>query len=88
MKSNIFNYSLLAVGIAAVMGASTSAMAEIKNVKDAVVINNTAKASYSVDGVAQTEVVSNKVTVNVSENGSFSLSAQNEDGISGDENLV
>lgn len=85
MKSNIFNYSLLAVGVAAVMGASTSAMAEIKNVKDAVVINNTAKASYSVDGVAQTEVVSNKVTVNVSENGSFSLSAQNEDGNSGDD---
>ncbi|MGP9556476.1 hypothetical protein [Psychrobacter sp. AOP7-A1-24] len=80
MKSNTFNYSLLAVGVAAVMGISTSAMAETKTAEDAVIINNIAKASYSVDGVAQNEVESNEVTVNVSETGSFSLVAQNEDG--------
>ncbi|KRG36531.1 hypothetical protein [Psychrobacter sp. P11G3] len=85
MKSNTFNHSLLAVGVAAVMGISTGAMAETKTAKGAVVINNTAKASYSVDGVAQNEVESNKVTVNVSETGSFSLIAQNADGNPGDD---
>ena len=79
MKSNTFNYSLLAVGVAAVMGISTGAMAETKTAEGSIVINNTAKASYSVGGVAQTEVISNKVTVNVSESGSFSLIAQNNE---------
>ncbi|MGP9517436.1 hypothetical protein [Psychrobacter sp. AOP7-C1-14] len=85
MKSNTFNYSLLAVGVAAVMGISTSAIAETKTAEDAVVINNIAKASYSVDGVAQNEVESNEVTVNVSETGSFSLIAQNDDDTVGDD---
>ncbi len=86
MKSNTFNYSLLAVGVAAVMGISTGAMAETKTAEGAVTILNIAKASYSVDGVAQNEVESNAVTVNVSETGSFSLIAQNnEDGKPGDD---
>lgn len=85
MKSNNFNHSLLAIGVAAVMGISTGAMAETKTATGAVVIDNTAKASYSVDGVTQNEVVSNKVTVNVSESGSFLLIAQNADGNPGDD---
>jgi hypothetical protein len=36
MKSNTFNYSLLAVGVAAVLGISTAAMAETKSAGDMV----------------------------------------------------
>ena len=79
MKSTTFNHSLLAVGIATVMGISTSAIADTKTAEGAIVIENTATASYSVGGIAQTKVVSNKVTVSVSESGSFSLTAQNVD---------
>ena len=85
MKANTFNYSLLAVGVAAVMGISTTAMAETKSAGDTVVINNVANASYSVDGVSQTAVVSNQVTINVTESGSFSLIAQNGTGPIGDD---
>jgi len=85
MKSNTFNYSLLAVGVAAVLGISTAAMAETKSAGDTVIINNVANASYSVDGVSQTPVVSNSVTINVTESGSFSLIAQNGTGPIGDD---
>jgi len=85
MKSNTFNVSLLAVGVATVMGISTSAMAEIKAAEGSVTIVNVAEATYSDDGVTQNPVESNPVTVSVSESGSFSLTAQNEDGDSGDD---
>ena len=70
MKSNPFNYSLLAVGVAAVMGVSTGANAAtpINAVTaGAAPITNVATASYSVAGVSQPSVTSNTVTVNVSE---------------------
>lgn len=83
MKSNTFNYSLLAVGVAAVMGLSTGAIAETINetgtaTGDAT-ITNVASATYNVDGVAQNPVVSNPVVINITETGSFSLTAQNND---------
>ena len=61
MKSNNFNYSLLAVGVAAVMGISTGAMAATATdtTKAAGAINNVATASYSVGTVVQPTVTSN-----------------------------
>ena len=77
MKPNSFKYSVLAVGVAAVMGISTGAMAAdgVAISSDAAPINNVATASYSVGTVAQPEVKSNTVTVNVSETANFSLVA-------------
>lgn len=82
MKSNTFNYSLLAVGVAAVMGVSTGAMAAETNngVQTGVAITNTATANYSVGGVAQLPVESNEVIVNVNETPNFSLVSNIADG--------
>ena len=80
MKSNSFNYSLLAVGVAAVMGLNTAhaATASTNGVTGpAAPIENVATASYSVGTVPQPTVTSNKVTVNVSETANFSLIATN-----------
>lgn len=80
MKSNTFNYSLLAVGVAAVMGLNTAhaATASTTGVTGpAAPIENVATASYSVGTVPQPTVTSNKVTVNVSETANFSLIATN-----------
>lgn len=76
MKSNPFNYSLLAVGVAAVMGLSTGANAATPPAaitSGAAPINNVATASYNVGGVGQPTVTSNTVTVNVSETANFAL---------------
>lgn len=81
MKSNTFNYSLLAVGIAAVMGLSTGAnAAKSGTATTSPTITNVAEATYSVNSVPQTPVKSNPVVVNISEQVSFSLSALNTDG--------
>jgi len=80
MKSNTFNYSLLAVGVAAVMGLNTAhaATASANGVTgDAAPIENVATATYSVGTVAQPKVTSNKVIVNVKETANFSLVATN-----------
>ena len=79
MKSNTFNYSLLAVGVAAVMGLSTGANAAESTAvtKDAVPINNVATATYVVSGVSQS-ATSNTVTVNISESANFSLVATSD----------
>ena len=78
MKSNTFNYSLLAVGIAAVMGISTGANAAVSGEsKKSPTIENIAEATYSVNNVPQPTVKSNAVTVKISEQISFSLLAQN-----------
>ncbi len=83
MKSNTFNYSLLAVGVAALMGVSTGAMAETineaGNSTGAASITNVASATYSVDEVAQLPVESNPVVINITETGSFSLTAEIDD---------
>lgn len=80
MKSNIFNYSLLAIGVAAVMGITTAANAvETPTTTTGVDITNQATASYSVDGQTQPEAKSNVVKVSVSQQVSFSLTANNND---------
>lgn len=80
MKSNTFNVSLLAVGVAAVMGISSGAnAAEATAVsKNAIPITNIATANYSVGTVAQPEVKSNAVIVNISETANFSLVATSD----------
>jgi uncharacterized repeat protein (TIGR01451 family) len=90
MKSNTFNYSLLAVGIAAVMGISGGANAATPNTTGGVsagaaAINNVATANYSVAGIAQPNVTSNIVTVNVSETANFALTSTVDDGSIGDD---
>ncbi|WP_201606792.1 beta strand repeat-containing protein [Psychrobacter immobilis] len=89
MKSNTFNYSLLAVGVAAVMGLSTGAMASITSGSTTnsttPAINNVATASYNVAGVTQT-ATSNIVTVNVSETANFILYATNGNSATDDKN--
>lgn len=77
MKSNTFNYSLLAVGVAALMGVSTGAMADTPTggTNGATIdIANTASAQYTVAGTTQ-DAVSNEVTVRVSEQSAFELLA-------------
>jgi len=84
MKSNIFNYSLLAVGIAAVLGISTTAnAAKSGSTSTSVEITNKASASYSVSGQTQPVVESNEVKITVSEQVSFSLVANNDDTLAG-----
>lgn len=88
MKSITFNYSLLAVGVAAVMGVSTGANAATPvnaATAGAAPINNVATASYSVAGVSQPSVTSNTVTVNVSETANFELTSTVDDGSIGDD---
>ena len=91
MKSNTFNYSLLAVGVAAVMGVSTGANAATPATAataGAAPINNVATASYSVAGVSQPSVTSNTVTVNVSETANFALVSTVADGTIGDDTAI
>ena len=85
MKSNTFNYSLLAVGVAALMGVSTGAMAaspsidEFKN-PDVFAVSNVATAKYKVTGNdTEQEAESNTVTVKVTESAWFSLIATSND---------
>lgn len=89
MKSNTFNYSLLAVGVAALMGVSTGAMASITSGpttnSTTPAISNVANASYNVAGVTQT-ATSNIVTVNVSETANFILYATNGNSSTDDKN--
>ncbi|MEN8624666.1 beta strand repeat-containing protein [Psychrobacter proteolyticus] len=76
MKSNTFNYSMLAVGVAAVMGLSTGANAATPTggTSGSFNVTNKATASYTVAGSdAPQSAESNVVTVNVKETGSFSL---------------
>lgn len=91
MKSNTFNYSLLAVGVAAVMGVSTGANAATPATAataGAAPINNVATASYSVAGVSQPSVTSNTVTVNVSETANFALTSTVDDGSIGNDTAI
>lgn len=86
MKLNTFNYSLLSVGIAAVLGVSTTAnAAETPSTTTSVNITNQATATYKVSNEAQPEVKSNIVRVVVSEQVAFSLTANNQDGNADDD---
>ena len=84
MKSNTFNYSLLAVGVAAVLGVSTGTNAAtsgtVGETTTSVEINNVATADYKVANVDQPKVTSNSVKITVSEQVSFSLISNNADG--------
>ncbi|WP_198334066.1 hypothetical protein [Psychrobacter namhaensis] len=79
MKSNNFNYSLLAVGVAAVMGISTGANAaestEVSADAEPIVSKATATYTVSTNPDQQQTAESNEVTVNVSETANFSLVA-------------
>lgn len=82
MRSDTFNYSLLAVGIAAVLGMSTAANAETPNTGETatgVEITNQATAIYYVSEQEQPKVLSNTVKVIVSQQVSFTFSADNND---------
>ena len=85
MKSNTFNHTLLAVGVAAVMGISTLAIAAGPTVtndsnKGTFDVKNQATASYKVAGndTSQT-ATSNEVTITVNETASFTLTDNNTD---------
>lgn len=75
MKSNTFNYSVLAVGVAALMGVSTGAMAatEATSGNKTNSITNKASATYTVGTQPQDAVESNEVIVNIDEVAKFSL---------------
>jgi len=93
MKSNPFNYTLLAVGVVAAMGISSGANAATPNTTGGVsagaaAINNVATANYSVAGIAQPNVTSNTVTVNVSETANFALVSTVDDGSIGDDTAI
>lgn len=84
MKPNLFNHTLLAVGVAALMGVSTGAMATTESgavSTGAAGIKNIATAKYKVgnDTEFQPEVESNEVIVNISETANFSLVATSDD---------
>ena len=93
MKSNPFNYTLLAVGVVAAMGISSGANAATPNTTGGVsagaaAINNVATANYSVAGIPQPNVTSNTVTVNVSETANFALVSTVDDGSIGDDTAI
>ncbi|MBF4488562.1 hypothetical protein IOD06_01480 [Psychrobacter sp. N25K4-3-2] len=90
MKPNSFKYSVLAVGVVAAMGITTANAATPANAatSGAAPINNQATASYSVAGIAQPNVASNTVTVNVSETANFALISTVDDGSIGDDTAI
>lgn len=84
MRSNTFNHSLLAIGVAAVLGISTAANAvETPKTTTGIDISNQASASYNVSEQEQPVVLSNIVKVTVSQQVSFSLTADNDDTAAG-----
>ena len=82
MRAKTFNHSLLAIGVAAVLGLSTTANAADTTTPittTGVDIINQATASYKVAGQPQPDAKSNVVKVTVSQQVSFSLTANNDD---------
>lgn len=74
MRAKTFNHSFLAIGVAAVLGMSTTANAvETDKTSTSVEITNKASASYNVSGQLQPVVESNEVKITVTEQTSFSL---------------
>lgn len=94
MRAKTFNHSLLAIGVAAVLGLSTTANAASGNpastngITDNIDIINQASAVYNVSGQQQPKVVSNTVRITISEQVAFSLSSDNDDGTIGDDKNV
>lgn len=79
MNSNNFKYSVLAVAITTSLGIANTVSAAESVAESAPVIDNIATATYSIAGIAQTPVESNKVTVNITQSAAFSLTAKNVD---------
>lgn len=89
MKKSQFKYSLLAVGVATVMGLSTGSNAATESgaaSNSEVSISNKATATYSIGTVTQPVVESNTVIVNVTETANFSLVAINGASATDDKN--
>lgn len=74
MKTNVFKYSLLTVGIVTAMGTATAATNVSYNAENAFAVKNVATATYEVNNTQQT-AESNEVTINVTETGAFTLLA-------------
>lgn len=90
MKKLSFNQNILTAGVVLALGIGGSTLVDAAtsasvSPEGGVQISNTATATYRVDGVAQPEVKSNAVVVNVSEVASFSLIATNDDGTPNDD---
>ncbi|MBA2057580.1 hypothetical protein H0262_06760 [Psychrobacter cryohalolentis] len=85
MKPNLFKYSVLSIGIVSAMGITATAIAAESSVGSAPTINNVATATYNIGNVAQTPVISNTVTVNITQSAAFSLTADNADGNTADD---
>lgn len=86
MRAKTFNHSFLAIGVAAVLGLSTTANAAdttTPTTTTGIDISNQASASYQVAGQTQPEAKSNVVKVTVSQQVSFSLTADNDDTATG-----
>ncbi|WP_199508138.1 MULTISPECIES: hypothetical protein [unclassified Psychrobacter] len=79
MKPRLFQYSVLAAGIVTALGI-TSANAAKSTAESTPTIDNIATATYSIAGIEQNPVQSNKVTVNITQSAAFSLVAKNDDG--------
>ena len=80
MNSNMFKYSILAAAIVTSLGVVSTANAARSIAESTPTIDNIATATYSIGGISQTPVESNKVTVNITQSAAFSLNAKNEDG--------
>lgn len=63
MKPTTFKYSVLTVGVVAAMSMASTTNAAETTASSAPTIDNIATATYSIGGVTQTPVESNKVTV-------------------------
>lgn len=92
MKKFNFNPNALTAGVALALGlgiasgVSASISSGPASPSGGVQISNTATATYSVDGVAQPEVTSNAVIVNINEIGSFALYATQGESTTDDKN--
>ena len=91
MKPNLFNHTLLAVGVAAALGVSSTAMAASPSTggfenPDVFAVSNVASATYKVTGNdTPQEAESNTVTVKVTESAWFSLTATSNDATQNDD---
>lgn len=79
MNSNMFKYSILAAAITMSLGMINTANAAKSVAESTPTIENIATATYSIAGIAQIPVESNKVTVNITQSAAFSLTAKNID---------
>ena len=80
MSKRLFKQSVLAVSVISAFGLAGTANAAKSTADSTPTIDNIATATYSIAGVAQNPVQSNKVTVNITQSAAFSLVAKNDDG--------